>query len=343
MNLVKRRSKRSVLVGVGSGALAVTLLLTGCAGIRGTVPDAAIVPQADCDEPGTAGRIPDGFEPTMAILCNDLGTVTDDDGVWTGPATRHLDGDLAPLIDALNQADDPRWLGPCTTHMVIIPQLWLVDAADRAVRVTHPVDGCGQPKTDAVNAALGRLTVTASSIDRQELIDSKGAIEAGCSTQWTPLRLTGPGEFPQVPELDTFEPLAPVDAEPGEIATIPFGLPPVDQIDGMLLCRYAADANLDPPTDPTDMVGLPFLGTFTSGSTLNAEDGRTVLAAASYEVMPLIGCIRPATAFVVAHPLVDGEGTGGTITIELDDCQRLFGTSGFTLVSDDILELVQPR
>ncbi|MEX1078753.1 MAG: hypothetical protein WED09_06555 [Homoserinimonas sp.] len=59
--------------------------------------------------------------------------------------------------------------------------------------------------------------------------------------------------------------------------------------------------------------------------------------------MPLIACIRPATAFVVAHPLLDGQHVGSTIAIELDGCQRLFGTTGFTLVSDDILTLIQPR
>ena len=121
--------------------LAMTLLLSGCAGIRGTVPDAGVVSEVDCTEPGTAGRIPDGFEPVRAILCDDVGTVTDGDGVWSGPATRHVEGDLTALIDALNQADDPRWPGPCTAMEAIAPQVWLADADGRAVHVTYPVDG----------------------------------------------------------------------------------------------------------------------------------------------------------------------------------------------------------
>ncbi|MHA6667455.1 hypothetical protein ACX3O0_01150 [Homoserinimonas sp. A447] len=320
------------------GMLTVALLLAGCAGIRGTVPDAAIVPQADCGETGSAGRVPSDFVPVSVALCDDFGTVTDEDGVWSGPATRHLEGDLVPLIEALNQADDPRWLGPCTAHMVIVPQIWLADAAGRAVHVTYPVDGCGQPKTEAVNAALALLEVTAGSVDRQNLTESAAAIEAGCRTQWTPLRVVAPDELADVPGLDT-SPKQPGDTGSDEFATVPLTLPPVGQLDGMRLCRYAADPN----PEYSELVGLPVVGTFTNGSTLNAEEGRIILTAAEYEVMPLIACLRPATEFVVAHPLVDGQHAGGTVTIEVDGCQRLFGTTGFTLVSEEILALVRPR
>lgn len=329
---------------MGIGMLAAALLLAGCAGVRGTVPEAAIVSQADCDETGSARRIPSDFVPVSVTLCDEVGTVADEDGVWSGPAIRHLEGDLAPLVDALNQADDPRWPGPCTAHMVIVPQLWLVDAAGRAVHVTYPVDGCGLPKTEAVGNALALLSVTASSVDRQELTESKAAIEAGCSTRWTPLQIMGPDELQEIPGLDIRDSRPP--AGPGEdpaIPVSPLGLPSAEQLDGMRLCHYVADAAPDTSPESGDLAGLPLLGTFTSGSALSAEDGRTILAAANYQVMPLIACIRPATAFVVAQPLVGGQDAGSPITIELDGCQRLFGTTGFTLVSSDILALIQPR
>ena len=193
--------------------------------------------------------------------------------------------------------------------------------------------------TEAVNAALALLEVTAGSVDRQNLSESAAAIEAGCSTQWSPLRVVGQDELKDIPGLGTSEPVHPDDHGSEEFATVPLGLQPVDQLDGMRLCRYVADSN----PEYSELVGLPEAGTFTSGSMLDAEDGRIVLAAAGYEVMPLIACIRPATEFVVAHPLVDGRDTGGTVTIELDGCQRLFGTTGFTFASDEILELVRPR
>jgi hypothetical protein len=138
------------------GILAAALLLIGCTG-PGYLPDARILPVSDCTEPGAPGRIPDGFEPVSVILCDDIGTVTDEDGVWSGPSTRHLEGDLEPLIDALNQPDDPPWLGPCAAIEAIVPQIWLADADRRAVHVAYPSDGCGQPMTDAVNAAISLL------------------------------------------------------------------------------------------------------------------------------------------------------------------------------------------
>ncbi len=66
---------------------------------------------------------------------------------------------MSALVAALTQPDDPTGDGVCALMMKIAADIWLEDTAGTVIRAGHPVDGCGQPKTDAVYDALKELTL----------------------------------------------------------------------------------------------------------------------------------------------------------------------------------------
>ncbi len=156
------------LVG-GVVAAASVLVLVGCGSQH---PDAVpVTPDAvgtvvDCTAEWDVGwgRIPDGFEPVEVWVCDPLLALeppVDGNGEPVGEPVstepRRLEGDLAPLIAAFGEQNDPPWPGPCTAIGVIVPDVWLVDAEGRAIRPAYPSTGCGIPK-EGVSEALSLLT-----------------------------------------------------------------------------------------------------------------------------------------------------------------------------------------
>ena len=147
---------------IGCCALALALTLSACGSQH---PPAEVVPPpaafgaALCDPDVSAGRVPDGFAPVTAYLCEDemLAPAPGAGAALPSPSEGPLTGDLDPLLAALAASSDPPWPGPCTADMMIVPQVWLVDADDNAIRVAPPVTGCGKPKWDPIAAALENL------------------------------------------------------------------------------------------------------------------------------------------------------------------------------------------
>jgi hypothetical protein len=340
-----------------TAVVAFALLLAGC-GSRG--PDAEPAAAMDCAQDGgdapAAGRVPEDFEPVAVYRCDPFASIEDAEGRWSAVSAERLEGDLAPLLAALDAPDDPPWPGPCAAVMVIAPQLWLVDLDGVAIRVALPSDGCGQPKVDPVNAALAALTVVERSSQPLELIETWAALEAGCPTRWTPLQFASVDGLDPVPLLREGD-VVPEDRDSRR--SMPSGAPgapgvhvpsvpmPVlvepDEVDGMLLCRYASE-NVFPEPDAaatSDHVGLPGSGVFVDSRTLSLQDALTVLAAADFDVMPPIACTREATQFVVLFPLADSAINGSPVTVEVDGCQRLTVVGpGFTLASAEVLSIV---
>lgn len=157
-------------------------LLAGCAGAADPLPaEAETAPRADClapqviaalglradDAPGTAhpdvpepGAVPESFTPVSAVQCVSGERLTDADGVWSAVTVRQLEGDLAPLLDALAQpSESARADQACAASPFPAWELWLVDALGRAVRAERPVDPCGAP-TAQVTAAVEQLDTT---------------------------------------------------------------------------------------------------------------------------------------------------------------------------------------
>ncbi|WP_454049660.1 hypothetical protein [Cellulomonas sp. Marseille-Q8402] len=166
---------RRVLAGVAALA-ALPGLLAACSGGDDGVADAqaragaartAVRSGADClapqvlgalgFTPGTsasgtphpdapdAGEVPDGFSPVSAVLCTTGETLTDASGRWAAVTATRLEGDVAPLVDALTTSVVPAAETTAAACGTGVPRsdLWLVDALGAAVRAALPGGGCG--------------------------------------------------------------------------------------------------------------------------------------------------------------------------------------------------------
>ncbi|MGA7148087.1 MAG: hypothetical protein WBX17_06340 [Microbacterium sp.] len=143
-------------------------MLVGCAiaaPVRSPLPPAAAAAIVDCDadtEEVKPGRIPNDFVPTIAYRCDEILTLATPDAEPPPPPPsppHAYAGDLSSLVSALTQPDDPKWDGPCAAMMKLAADIWLEDASGTIIRVAHPVDGCGQPKAEAVYDALEKLSI----------------------------------------------------------------------------------------------------------------------------------------------------------------------------------------
>lgn len=179
----------------GARLVAPALLLAAVAGCAGapTVtrqPEARVAVQADCLDPqvvrelglvlddamasapatGTAatpGAVPEDFAPASVLVCSASGTLKSASGTWAAVTESRREGDLAPLLAALERpSQEPS--GACETSGAVPTVLWLVDALGRAVRPVWPTDACGAPVADVLSAldALDETDTTAFPVER---------------------------------------------------------------------------------------------------------------------------------------------------------------------------------
>ncbi|AEE45182.1 hypothetical protein [Cellulomonas fimi] len=177
--------------------VAVVGTLAGCAGAAPEMtdaPEARVSVQADCldgrvvrdlglvpDEGGSAGAsqgvsevrpgaVPEGFAPVSVLVCSASGTLRSVSGTWAAVTESRREGDLAPLLDALERpSQEPT--GTCQASGAAAPTvLWLVDALGRAVRPVWPTDACGVPVAEVQDAldALDETDSTDYPVERVE-------------------------------------------------------------------------------------------------------------------------------------------------------------------------------
>lgn len=321
---------------------AIVLVLSACAGSRGDLPYAESVPEVTCADGSqqsqglpVPGRVPHGFDAVAAYRCDALATVDDAQGRWSASTRERLEGDLGPLLTALAEPDDPGWSGPCTAIGIIVPELWLVDATGEAIRVSYPVTGCGLPKTDAITAALGALTVVETVNHKRALIESRAATEAGCPTSWsaTALHVVGPGDLaPEggAPRERGEGRSAPAPLPDGTTTPVPDPiLPSNSDVDGMLVCDYSTDpAEAPPPVlgpgdTVTSAVTAAGSGRFTGARTLDADAAHAILDGVRSAAADDLQCTLTPGRFVLLSPSRGEQVVGLQIIVELDGCQRL--------------------
>ena len=290
------------------GVVTVAMLLSGCAGAPGgnarAVAAAETVDGYDCLAPNLggwvlpadpmstpdplhpdapeAGRVPVDFRPTMAVRCDLMASIDDAEGRWSGVTAVTLAGDLTPLLAALAEPDDGHWLGPCTADMELVPPLWLVDAAGRAINAHYPRNGCGKTKPGVRNALAG-LAVRETTTLKRTLVEPRAALDSGCAAEWTaPFGEGATLWFPPTGSRPGSDGIAPIPGTPPP-STLPASTPPPvtvpTELDGMRWCRYAVDpapAGAPEPSEAPPFPGAITLrtGHFVAGGTLDTATAR---------------------------------------------------------------------
>lgn len=108
------------------------------------------------------GSVPEGFVPVEVVRCLPDYVQPPGPSSKAGPviAKEQLTGDYTALLAALAQPSDRQDGVACRADAEILPGLWLVNAADKAVHVVWPVDACGKARGKPDTAkALDMLTV----------------------------------------------------------------------------------------------------------------------------------------------------------------------------------------
>lgn len=299
-----------VQVAAASGALLLVLIGSGCAGVeappgavRSADPATTVATGiVDCLAPDLGGmgdtshadaqvaiRIPADFEPVVASVCDYEAIVEDEEGRWIGATLERRVGDFAALREALSAPDGvPEGDQSCDAMAESVPPLWLQDASGSTIRVDWPKDACNKIPQNARDA-LAQLAVEESTFYPVRLIETRAALDAGCSTTWG----FPAGKFASPSH----------SAEPKD----PTWLAALDSSDSMLVCRYETDEAAE-------------TGRFVSAKTLDqAQSTAFSDAVASAAAAPL--CNDLVGAFVVVWPR--NGVNGSSFTVELDGCQRL--------------------
>ena len=143
-------------------------------GLRADARELSATAHPDVPEPGS---VPAGFEPVGVVECVTGERLTDAQGVWDAITVRHLEGDLGPLLAALDAPHETSTGDQlCPESDVATFQLWLVDALGRAVRPAPPVAACGAP-TPAVQQAVAALAEIEVSHYRVHLAAARATVD----------------------------------------------------------------------------------------------------------------------------------------------------------------------
>lgn len=283
--------------------------------------------------PPAAGGVPEGFVPVEVIRCDAfmLGTLEDEEGLWSAVTEERLAGNIDALVDALAEPSDGSIPNQaCTADMELVPDLWLVDAQGRAMRAAWPTNSCGKTKPGA-RTMVGGMQVVESTQHKIKLIQPRVALDANCPAEWSITPETGMALAPPIGELPGPDAAHDGDAVPGS----PGRLPSADEADTLRICQYRTDPapheEDGPPTgtepDPSFKSIKIVSGTFSSGGSLGGSAKDAILAAAAADAVDAT-CDDEVSEFAVLWPVADGLEGGAPLTAELDGCQRLFGPDG---------------
>ena len=310
------------------------------------VPEPGAAPTAP--PPPLAGSVPDGFTPAAAVRCaGTTDSVDDAEGRWSARLETTWTDDLDRLLAALAVPDETGGSGMCTADMEIVPDLWLTSADGRSMRAAWPVTPCGKtlPGTHDV---LDALPVEEERLVRVSLVQSRAALDAGCSMQASLPWMLGGGVTTRIEGLEPDDVVTDdaagtttVPAVPAQ-PTAPPALP--DPADLDRACVYAVDPPLPEPAAPTDS---PFgTGSAAAPGTISKSvtsgtfarvvplaDGvgsRLVLAAGQPSTPGLEQCDATATTFVTFPDAAPGASSPSDplLTAELDGCGRLLTSDG---------------
>ena len=187
-------TRRAPLAPLALGSLALGSLalgLAGCGlipgGVTHYVPEPAVVLDgfdckvavpgvnaAELEDPASyfKGSVPDDFVTAGVVRCRqDFVWLAESAPADPSPASEpepgytvvqeHLSGDFKTLLTALAQPSDHQDGGECPAMAEIVPDVWLLNAAGKAVHVQWPLTACNFTKP-GVMEALADLAVISS-------------------------------------------------------------------------------------------------------------------------------------------------------------------------------------
>lgn len=173
------------------------LMLAGCSlfpgGVTHYVPEPAVVLQGyDCQvaAPGVSaadladpasfatGSVPEGFVTAGVVRCRwdfavPSGPSPTDPASPSSSATappgyvvveEHLGGNFGPLLAALAEPSDRQGGGACPAMAEMVPDVWLVNAAGKAVHVQWPLTVCNFTKPGVRDALVDLSLVSTTTL-----------------------------------------------------------------------------------------------------------------------------------------------------------------------------------
>ena len=322
------------------------------------VPEPGAAPSAP--PPPLAGSVPDGFTPVSAVRCAwTTDSVDDAEGRWSARLESTWTDGLDQVLAALAVPDETGGSGVCTADMEIVPDLWLTSADGRSMRAAWPVTPCGKtlPGTHDV---LDALPVEEERLVRVSLVQSRAALDAGCSMQASLPWMLGVGITTRIEGLEPDDVVTDDAAGTTTVPAVPAQpvAPPAlpDPADLDRACVYAVDPPLPEPAAPTDSPFGAGTGTGTGTGTGSGSaavpgtisksvtsgtfarvvplaDGvgsRLVVAAGQPSTPGLEQCDATATSFVTFPDHAAGASlpSDPLLTAELDGCGRLLTSDG---------------
>ncbi|WP_143728448.1 hypothetical protein [Micromonospora cremea] len=243
------------------------------------------------------GRYPallgDGFRPVSALVCAQEERDQPDGGRDRVEVESRID-DIGAIVRALRLPDQPRTAEACGDGSANPPWLVLLDQDGRWLRPGVPVDDCGLPRNEVLDAGKAlRLTVVRTRVVEQ--IVSGAAAKAGCQQH-----------FP-----DKFWPSPQEREHGGYLPSLPVGRPALRIETLTVACRYHRPNRWQ----GTATVVAEFeRGGQVPPNRLAELHGR--LASST----PAEPCTTHATRFVSLSEVVD---RGEYVYIEVDGCMRM--------------------
>jgi hypothetical protein len=129
--------------------------------------------------------VPEDFETAWVLRCGDALRAVPGDGTWFFRVEERADTDAAALMTALRRPDEEAPAGTlCVDVAIGVPYFALIDASGTVLSPRVPLDGCGQPQRQVLDA-LKALPFHETDATRLNQEQSQQSIDTGCGQMWT--------------------------------------------------------------------------------------------------------------------------------------------------------------
>jgi hypothetical protein len=129
--------------------------------------------------------VPEDFETAWVLRCGDALRAVPGDGTWFFRIEERADTDAAALMTALRRPDEQAPAGTlCVDVAIGVPYFALIDASGTVLNPRVPLDGCGQPQRQVLDA-LKALPFHETDATRLNQEQSQQSIDTGCGQMWT--------------------------------------------------------------------------------------------------------------------------------------------------------------